>query len=97
MFAEGSDGEFLLESPYLSLERKDGTRLGVCNATRDESNHKHATFTLTLRTEYPLDMDEEIYVRFSPYPIGHTEYYQGSVTLRRLQNGEEVVLEKGTL
>ena len=96
-FAEGSDGEFLLESPYLSLERKDGTRLGVCNATRDESNHKHATFTLTLRTEYPLDMDEEIYVRFSPYPIGHTEYYQGSVTLRRLQNDEEVVLEKGTL
>ena len=81
----------------MSLERSDGTRLGVFNVKRDASNPREGTFTLSLRTEYPLDMDEQIYVRFSPYPIANTEFYQDAVTLRSLQDKTQVVLEKGSL
>ncbi len=96
-FANDVNGEFLLENPYMSLERSDGTRLGVFNVKRDASNPREGTFTLSLRTEYPLDMDEQIYVRFSPYPIANTEFYQDAVTLRSLQDKTQVVLEKGSL
>lgn len=52
---ELAKGEFDQANPFMSLEREDGTRIGVLSVVAPD-NDNTGTFTLELRTEYKLDM-----------------------------------------
>ena len=56
---------FDVANPFMSLEREDGTRIGVL-AVKANKGENTGTYTLELRTEYKLDMDERVFVRYSP-------------------------------
>lgn len=75
-------------NPFMSLEREDGTRIGVLAVTANEGENT-GTFTLDLRTEYKLDMDERIFVRYSPMTAGDNRLFTGFTSLREMQDYPE--------
>lgn len=68
----------------MSLEREDGTRIGVL-AVKANKGENTGTYTLELRTEYKLDMDERVFVRYSPITPDDKRLFTGSTTLRSMQ------------
>lgn len=58
---------FGTNSPFIILERKDGTRIGVFTLPSDDlTNRNSTTYSLTLRGEYNLTENDEVTVKFSP-------------------------------
>lgn len=76
-----TDYEFQTESPFIALEKSDGTRIGAftVNATKNEST---GSYTLTLRGEYDFTEDEELKVIYSP--LGDSNVYVGTTTITEL-------------
>lgn len=72
---------FQTTSPFIALEKSDGTRIGAftVTATIDEST---GTYQLTLRGEYDFTEDEELKVIYSP--INDTNVYVGQTTITEL-------------
>lgn len=58
---------FGANSPFVILERKDGTRIGVFTLPSDDLTNANSTsYSLTLRGEYNLTENDEVTVKFSP-------------------------------
>ena len=72
---------FLTESPFIALEKSDGTRIGAftVDVTIGESI---GSYTLTLRGEYDFTEDEELKVIYSP--LGDSNVYVGTTTITEL-------------
>lgn len=75
---------FDVANPFMSLEREDGTRIGVLAVVANKGDNE-GTFTLELRTEYKLDMDERVFVRYSPITPGDERLFTGYTSLRNMQ------------
>ncbi len=72
---------FQTTSPFIALEKSDGTRIGAftVTATIDESTR---IYQLTLRGEYDFTENEELKVIYSP--INDTNVYVGQTTITEL-------------
>lgn len=72
---------FQTTSPFIALEKSDGTRIGAftVTATIGEST---GTYQLTLRGEYDFTENEELKVIYSP--INDTNVYVGQTTITEL-------------
>lgn len=79
---------FDVANPFMSLEREDGTRIGVL-AVIAEKGENSGTFTLELRTEYKLDMDERVFVRYTPITSGDERLFAGFTSLRDMQDNPD--------
>lgn len=77
-------GSFDQANPFMSLEREDGTRIGVLSVVAPDKSNT-GTFTLELRTEYKLDMDERIFVRYSPMTPGDERLFTAFTSIRNMQ------------
>lgn len=77
-------GEFDQANPFMSLEREDGTRIGVLSVVAPD-NDNTGTFTLELRTEYKLDMDERMFIKYSPMTPGDTRLFTAFTSIRSMQ------------
>lgn len=65
---------FGTNSPFVILERKDGTRIGVFTLPQEDLTNKSlATYSLTLRGEYNLTENDEVTVKWSP--VGSSDMY----------------------
>lgn len=66
--------KFGVNSPFVILERKDGTRIGVFTLPPDDlTNASSTTYSLTLRGEYNLTENDEVTVKWSP--VNSSEMY----------------------
>lgn len=66
--------KFGVNSPFVILERKDGTRIGVFTLPSDDlTNASSTTYSLTLRGEYNLTENDEVTVKWSP--VGSSDMY----------------------
>lgn len=72
-------------NPFMSLEREDGTRIGVLSVSAQAGGNT-GTFTLELRTEYKLDMDERVFVRYSPMTPGDERLFTAYTSIRNMQD-----------
>lgn len=80
---------FQTESPFIALEKSDGTRIGsfTVKATTGTEN---GTYTLTLRGEYDFTEDEELKVIYSP--LEDNNVYVGTTTVRELLTSPTLML-----
>ena len=78
-------------NPFMSLEREDGTRIGVLNVIAEQGENT-GTFTLELRTEYKLNMDERVFVRYSPMTPGDERVFTAFTTIRSIQDYPDNVI-----
>lgn len=88
-------GEFDQANPFMSLEREDGTRIGVLSVVAPD-NGNTGTFTLELRTEYKLDMDERVYIKYSPMTPGDERLFTALTSIRSMQEhpDDEILLQQ---
>lgn len=80
---------FQTESPFIALEKSDGTRIGsfTVEATTGTENGR---YTLTLRGEYDFTEDEELKVIYSP--LEDNNVYVGTTTVRDLLTSPTLML-----
>lgn len=71
---------FNTTSPFIALEKSDGTRIGAF--TVEATTATTGTYTLTLRGEYDFTEDEELKVIYSP--LDNTNIYVGTTTITAL-------------
>lgn len=70
---------FGTNSPFVILERKDGTRIGVFTLPQDDlTNANYADYSLTLRGEYNLTENDEVTVKWSP--VNSSDMYSHTYT-----------------
>ena len=76
-----TDYKFQTESPFIALEKSDGTRIGAFTV-KAITGTGTGTYTLTLRGEYDFTEDEELKVIYSP--LGDSNVYVGTTTITEL-------------
>lgn len=89
------DVTFKTNSPFVILERKDGTRIGVFTLPQEDlTNANSANYSLTLRGEYNLTENDEVTVKWSP--INSSEMYSHTFThlSEIMENNITIVLNK---
>lgn len=72
---------FQTTSPFIALEKSDGTRIGAFTVTATIGGNTE-TYQLTLRGEYDFTEDEELKVIYSP--LNDTNVYVGQTTITEL-------------
>lgn len=72
---------FQTESPFIALEKSDGTRIGAFTV-KAITGTGTGRYTLTLRGEYDFTEDEELKVIYSP--LGDSNVYVGTTTITEL-------------
>lgn len=72
---------FQTTSPFIALEKSDGTRIGAFTVTATIGGNT-GTYQLTLRGEYDFTENEELKVIYSP--INDTNVYVGQTTITEL-------------
>lgn len=72
---------FQTTSPFIALEKSDGTRIGAFTVTATIDGNT-GTYQLTLRGEYGFTENEELKVIYSP--INDTNVYVGQTTITEL-------------
>ena len=72
---------FQTESPFIALEKSDGTRIGAFTVNATIGGNK-GSYTLTLRGEYDFTEEEELKVIYSP--LDSTDIYVGTTTITKL-------------
>ena len=88
-------GVFDQANPFMSLEREDGTRIGVLSVVAPDKGNT-GTFTLELRTEFKLDMDERVYIKYSPMTPGNERLFTALTSIRSMQEhpDDEILLQQ---
>ncbi|MCF2575264.1 hypothetical protein I6E18_03545 [Phocaeicola barnesiae] len=89
------DVTFKTNSPFVILERKDGTRIGVFTLPQEDlTNASSANYSLTLRGEYNLTENDEVTVKWSP--INSSEMYSHTFThlSEIMENNVTIVLNE---
>lgn len=72
---------FQTTSPFIALEKSDGTRIGAFTVTATIGRNT-GIYQLTLRGEYDFTENEELKVIYSP--INDTNVYVGQTTITEL-------------
>lgn len=86
------NGTFEQANPFMSLEREDGTRIGVLSVLAQEGENKNTgTFTVELRTEYKLDMDERVLIMYSPLTSGDERVFRAFTSIREMQESSDAI------
>lgn len=86
---------FGTNSPFVILERKDGTRIGVFTLPQEDlTDANSANYSLTLRGEYNLTENDEVTVKWSP--INSSEMYSHTFThlSEIMENNVTIVLNE---
>lgn len=83
-------GVFDQANPFMSLEREDGTRIGVLSVSAQEGENT-GTFTVELRTEYKLDMDERVLIMYSPLTSGDERVFRAFTSIRGMQESSDAI------
>lgn len=86
---------FGTNSPFVILERKDGTRIGVFTLPQEDLTDANlADYSLTLRGEYNLTENDEVTVKWSP--INSSEMYSHTFThlSEIMENNVTIVLNE---
>ena len=81
---ELGNGTFEQANPFMSLEREDGTRIGVLSVSAQAGGNT-GRFTVELRTEYKLDMDERVLIMYSPLTSGDERVFRAFTSIREMQ------------
>lgn len=81
---------FQTTSPFIALEKSDGTRIGAFTVTATIGGNT-GTYQLTLRGEYDFTEDEELKVIYSP--LNDTNVYVGQTTITELLNSPTLNLQ----
>lgn len=81
---------FQTTSPFIALEKSDGTRIGAFTVTAT-IGQSTGTYQLTLRGEYDFTEDEELKVIYSP--LNDTNVYVGQTTITELLNSPTLNLQ----
>lgn len=86
-----NDYAFQTTSPFIALEKSDGTRIGAftVSAITGESS---GTYKLTLRGEYDFTEKEELTVIYSP--LESSNIYVGKTTITELLSSPTLTLNK---
>lgn len=80
---------FQTESPFIALEKSDGTRIGAFTV-KAITGTETGRYTLTLRGEYDFTEDEELKVIYSP--LEDNNVYVGTTTVRELLTSPTLML-----
>ena len=85
------EGGFTTSSPFIALEKSDGTRIGSfdVNAVQGGSTGE---YSLILYGEYDFTEDETLTVLYSPLDAG--DVYIGNTTVTELLGSPEITLVK---
>lgn len=75
----------------MSLEREDGTRIGVLSVLAQAGGNTRGTFTVELRTEYKLDMDERVLIMYSPLTSGDERVFRAFTSIREMQESSDAI------
>ena len=84
------NGTFEQANPFMSLEREDGTRIGVLSVSAQAGGNT-GTFTVELRTEYKLDMDERVLIMYSPLTSGDERVFRAFTSIREMQESSDAI------
>ena len=87
---ELGNGTFEQANPFMSLEREDGTRIGVLSVSAQAGGNT-GTFTVELRTEYKLDMDERVLIMYSPLTSGDERVFRAFTSIRKMQESTDAI------
>lgn len=84
-----TDYKFQTESPFIALEKSDGTRIGAFTV-KATTGTENGRYTLTLRGEYDFTEDEELKVIYSP--LEDNNVYVGTTTVSELLTSPKLML-----
>ena len=79
----GSNRQPLPTDAFVSLERQDGTRIGVVTLTENGSG-----YSITLRGEYRFTWNEQLYMKSTIDDVS----YECATTLEALHGGATILL-----
>ena len=85
----GLAGGFRTDSPFIALEKSDGTRIGAFDVESTVGSTE-GIYTLTLRGEYDFTEDEELTVIYSP--LESSEIYVGKTNISELLTSPTLTL-----
>lgn len=76
-------GQSVPQNAFVTMERKDGTRIGVVTITTD------GQYSITLRGEYSFGWNETVYIKYAV----ESHSYEASTTLAVLSTSGQITLE----
>lgn len=85
----GLAGGFQTDSPFIALEKSDGTRIGAFDVESTVGSTE-GIYTLTLRGEYDFTEDEKLTVIYSP--LKSSEIYVGKTNISELLTSPTLTL-----
>lgn len=88
---EGMEGGFTTSSPFIALEKSDGTRIGAFEVTA-ATGASSGEYSLILYGEYDFTEEEILTVLYSPLDSG--DVYVGSTTVAELIGSPEITLAR---
>lgn len=80
----GDNPPQLTESSFITLERKNGTRVGII--TVESVTNNVANYRIDLRSEYDFTMDEELTIYYNSLDTQNQRIYQETTTFQTLVN-----------
>lgn len=82
---EGTDAPVLNERSFITLERENGTRVGIITVESMETNNV-ANYRIELRPEYDFTMDETLTIYYNSLETPTQRIYQDTTTFQVLVN-----------
>lgn len=81
----GDNPPQLTTSSFITLERKNGTRVGIITVV-SVTNNNVANYRIDLRSEYDFTMDEELTIYYNSLDTQNQRIYQETTTFQTLVN-----------
>lgn len=83
----GDDAPQLATNSFITLERKNGTRVGIITVKNVSNNV--ASYRIDLRSEYDFTMDEELTIYYNSLEADNQRIYQATKTFQALVDDAE--------
>lgn len=84
----GDDAKLATNS-FITLERKNGTRVGIITVESVDDDNNVASYRIDLRSEYDFTMDEELTIYYNALNPDEEIIYQATTTFQTLVNDAE--------
>lgn len=84
----GDDAKLATNS-FITLERKNGTRVGIITVESVDDDNNVASYRIDLRSEYDFTMDEELTIYYNALNPDEEIIYQATKTFQTLVNDAE--------
>lgn len=84
----GDDAPQLATNSFITLERKNGTRVGIITV-KSVDNANVASYRIDLRSEYDFTMDEELTIYYNSLEADNQRIYQATKTFQALVDDAE--------